>query len=105
MNLDRNKNVSGKGKYALVKLRAIGKMDWRSPADLAVAILANPDCVDYGFAHHDSEFFVIRLKDKHAAAALNAYADSMEAEDKEFALCVREMAQRAENHPNKKKPD
>ncbi len=103
MKLDRNINKDGKGKYALILLRDVE--NWKTPEELADAIKTNPKIVDYGFRHHESEFFVIRLKDKHAEAALMAYANSIADEDEQFAGQIVAMAQRAASHPNKKKPD
>jgi len=74
MRLDRNLNKDGKGKYALIKLRAIPGNP-STPEELAAAILAHPECVDWGERHSDSEFFVLRLKDKYAAPALLAYSN------------------------------
>lgn len=68
MKLDRNLNPSGMGKYALIKLRidqpsaAIG-----NPPRMTIAA----DAVDFGNTK-ETDFFVIRLKDKYAAPALAA---------------------------------
>lgn len=104
MFLDRTKNIGGKGKYALIKLREIDG-PWDTPEALANAILKNPNCVDYGYAGADSEFFVIRLKDKHAAKALDAYAESIAEDDPEFSDEVTGLAVRASIRPSKKSPD
>ena len=69
MKLDRNTNPTGKGKYAIIKMREIPG-DPRTPEDLAEAIKVNPQCVDFGEEGTDSEFFVIRLKDLYAEHAL-----------------------------------
>lgn len=60
--------------------------------------------VDFGNTP-DTEFFVIRLKDKHAATALAAYATSAYQGDIEYAHEVMELASRAFHNPNKKQPD
>ena len=104
MKLDRNENATGKGKYALIKLRDLPG-DPSTPEDLAAAILAHPDCVDWGVRNSDSEFFVIRLKDRNADQALHAYAASAQTNDPQWAMQVRALATRAENHPGKKQPD
>ena len=78
MKLDRNVNRGGKGKYALLNLRT-NKIEW--------GITGEPD-----------EFFVIKLKDRHARMALLAYADSISGIDSEFSDEVRELADRAGAH-------
>lgn len=103
MKLDRNLNMDGKGKYALIKLRELDSMP-RSPEVLAQAIIDNPDLVDFGDTD-DSEFFVIRLKDKHAAPALIAYAEDAHDDDQEWSNQVRRLAVKAGLHENKKAPD
>jgi len=86
MKLDRNKNANGKGKYALLNLRT-NKIEWGA--------VGEPD-----------EFFLIKLRDKHAKAALEAYADSIVREDPEFAEEVMELAMRAgADNPYCKAPD
>lgn len=104
MLLDRNDNPSGKGKYALIKLREI-EGDPRTAEELAAAILKNPQCVDWGIRHSDSEFFVLRLKDENAPAALHAYALKAFEKDEEWGRQVLMMACRSERHPGKKAPD
>ena len=104
MKLDRNEAPTGKGKYALIKLREIPG-DPQTPEELAAAILAHPECVDWGTRGSDSEFFLLRLKDKYAAPALYAYADASEEDDAEWSLQIRGMAFRATRHPGKKQPD
>jgi hypothetical protein len=87
MKLDRNINPDGKGKYALIKLRE------------------KPFVVDFGDTP-DSDFFVIRLKDKYAAPALLAYSlAAREDGDIEWADEVFRLAEKAANHPGKRKPD
>lgn len=76
MKLDRNINADGQGKYELRNLRS-GKI------------------VDDCGPGQEHEYFVIMLKDRHAQAALDAYADSIEKIDPEFAIEVRELADRS----------
>lgn len=85
MKLDRNVNPDGLGKYALFNLRT--------------------NTVEWGVAYSDDEFFVLKLKDCYASAALYAYARAAEADDPEYAAEVRVLAQRAHNHPGSKLPD
>lgn len=105
MQLDRNTNPDGKGKYALINLRKIAG-DPRTPQEMATAIQAQPDAVQFGFVGAPDEFWLIKLKDKYASAALQAYADAAEADDPEYAAQVREVAQRSGfNSPFCKTPD
>lgn len=86
MKLDRNVNLFGKGKYALLNLRT-NKIEWGRPGS-------------------EDEFFAIKLKDRHARVALIAYANSVKASDPEFAEEVSELANRAGvNSPFCKEPD
>lgn len=86
MKLDRNINATGIGKYALINLRK--------------------NTVEWGSVGSDDEFFVFKLKDVYAPAALEAYAAAAEPFDPEWAAEVRELASRAGiNHPHCKTPD
>jgi hypothetical protein len=105
MQLDRNENPDGKAKYALINLRKVSGAP-KTPQELAAAILANPDCVEFGYIGHCDEFWLMKLRDKHAEPALRAYAESARAEDPEFADQVLELADRAgPNSPFCKSPD
>lgn len=94
MKLDRNLNPSGKGKYAVINLRKIPG-DPRNAQDLAAAILANPECVEFGAAGSPDEFWVLKLKDEHAGAALSAYAGHALPKDPEYAAEVVDLMQRS----------
>jgi hypothetical protein len=113
MKLDRNLNANGRGKYALLKLRKLDEMT--DPADPfqnvdheiveAIQTLEKAGILDWGNTL-ESEFFVMRLKDKHAAAALHAYAADADDDDREYGDEVRRLAMRAgRNHPLCKRPD
>lgn len=105
MKLDRNLNPTGKGKYALINLRKIPG-DPRTPDALADAIKVNTQAIEFGIAGEPDEFWLIKLKDKYAAAALAAYADAAQADDPEYAQQVRELVKRAgPNSPFCKTPD
>ena len=105
MELDRDSNTNGKGKYALIKLREIEGFP-QTKEKLSQSVADNPDCIDFGFKGDDSEFFVIRLKDKHATKALIAYLNSvLDDGDLQFANSMYDMINRAMNHKNKKTPD
>jgi hypothetical protein len=101
MQLDRNITTPRRGKYALIKLRGITSLS----ADLedAFKTLQNHGLLDWGGA--DSDFFVIRLKDKYAAPALAAYALAAYREDPEWSLEVLNLAKAAAEHPDQKVPD
>lgn len=86
MDLLRNVNPDGLGKYAVINLQT-NQVEWGRPGD-------------------PNEFFVIKLKDRYAQAALLAYADAAQAHDPQYAQAVRELASRAgPNHPLCKIPD
>lgn len=85
MRLDRNCRKDHRGKYALLNLRT--------------------NLIEWGEVGSVNEFFVIKLKDKHAPAALRAYAKSIRRRDPEFAREVLELARRALEHPARKEPD
>lgn len=108
MKLDRNINPSGKGKYALINLRKVPS-DPHTPQDLAMSILDNPECVEFGKVGDPDEFWVIKLKDRYAEPALSAYADAIECDrdgDAEYAEEVGILADRSGmNHPLCKRPD
>lgn len=101
MRLDRNVNPDGKGKYALIKLRKCNPIA-NDPSGGTLCFPA--EAVDFGDTP-DSEFFVIRLKDKYAPAALAAYACAACADDREFGFEVLQLAFRAAMHPNRLAPD
>ncbi|AQQ02392.1 hypothetical protein B0E33_01305 [Roseibium algicola] len=114
MKMDRNINEGGYGKYALIKLRKL--TDFIDPSDPfqkvnkdiadALELLEENGILDRGLVGTEAEFMVIRLKDKYAAAALEAYADAAEKDDPEWAAEIREMIPRAgENSPWCKRPD
>jgi len=105
MKLDRDINSNGKGKYALLNLRKLPG-DLRTPQELADAILAHPEAVEWGCVGEQDEFFVIKLKDKYANSALHAYAQAAMADDPEYADAVSQMTDRAGlNSPFCKRPD
>ncbi len=103
MKLDRNiLDNAGQGKYALIKLRELenyreqttfGEID---PAVVAALdLLEKRGILDRGVVETESEFFVIRLKDRYARAALDAYAAAAFEIDPEWAEEVRTLARRA----------
>jgi len=99
MKLDRNCTNPRRGKYALIKLRVC------QPADIGHGVVnISKKAVDFGNTL-DTDFFVLRLKDKYAEAALKAYAESCKDEDPEFSKEVMGLAVIAANPPNKRRPD
>ncbi len=99
MKLDRNiKENRGRGKYALLNVRKMFGFPASSIA--AKEVKQGLECLaghglEWGKAGTESEFFVIRLKDKYAKAALVAYAREAAADDPEWALEVLELALRS----------
>lgn len=117
MKLDRNLSADGRGKYGLVLNRKLADIQARydsgqgDAGDLrvlqAAMLLESVGLIDWGTSPQ-TEFFVIRLKDEHAGAALAAYASDAKAHgDQEYASHVYYgLAVRAgRNHPHCKKPD
>jgi hypothetical protein len=111
MKLDRNiPGNEGRGKYALILLRKLaayepGTFATNEVRD-AIALLDKEGLIDWGTAGSESEFFVMRLKDRNAHAGLDGYANCAAIDDLEWAREVREMARRAgPYHPACKIPD
>lgn len=110
MKLDRNIPAGHGNKYGLIKNRELEKTRDRNgyfPDKIANALLVLVDAgiLDWGCTP-ETEFFVMRLKDKHAAWGLAAYALSAAADDPEYAGEIQRLAQRSgPNHPNCKAPD
>lgn len=98
MKLDRNITTPRRGKYALIKLRV------DQPVHANGMAMVNSDAVDYGDTS-DTDFFVIRLKDRYAAPALRAYANAARNDDREYAKEIDLLADRADCHPNQRQPD
>jgi hypothetical protein len=108
MRLDRNTNSTRRQKYALIKLRdeeMAKSRGWGVINEDGKTRLAIPqESIDYGNTP-DTDFFVIRLKDKYAGPALAAYANAAKDDDPEYAADVLALAQKAASHPNKRIPD
>jgi hypothetical protein len=112
MKLVRNTTEDGSGKYMLLLTR---KLDlYRptasafepSPVLDAVKLLLDEGVVDDSVPESEGEFFVIRLRDKYARAALLAYSQAAYDDDPEYADEVTELANRAgPNSPFMKRPD
>lgn len=110
MKLDRNINRDGTGKYALLKLRFVKSPEPETSDVEHQAIQKAINTLDaFGLLSWgnspDTDFFVIRLRDQYAAPALAAYAMAAFADDQEYAVEILNLARKAAEHPNKKKPD
>ncbi len=103
MKMDRNENEDGLGKYALVLLRKLRPV--KGAVQDALSVLEREGLLDWGTSGTPAEFFLVRLKDRSAEAALRAYADDAMAYDAEWAQEVYLLADRAMHHPSKKTPD
>lgn len=105
MKLDRNANPDGRGKYALIKLRNVAAMKEpvKTQVEQALLSLVQVGVLDPG-AQPDTEFFVIRVKDKYAAAALAAYALQAYRDDPEYCREVFALAKRAAEYKEPTKP-
>lgn len=109
MKLDRN-TKSRTPKYFLVHNRRVaiaGKLDKKIKQQITEALdtLRLHNVIEEGLAGKPDEFFVIKLRDKFAPAALEAYAKMASEHDAEFAEEVLALAERARVHPLSKFPD
>lgn len=113
MRLDRNINRNGRGKYALLKLRKLDQFahpddpfqEVAKPIADAIETLEKAGILDWGNTP-ETEFFVIRLKDKYAPNALTRYALDSHQDDPQYCREIMKLAKRAgENSPHCKRPD
>lgn len=116
MKLDQNMpNASrwGKvklGKYVLINVRKVNELRAMSIEDdgigAALDKLKEAGVLELGGEGNIDEFFVIKLRDSSARAALDAYAANVAAFDPELAEDVKELAQRSGIYsPFCKEPD
>lgn len=112
MRLTRNTTPDGRCKYAIVRLDKLRKLPPESliaqSAAKALDELAAIGLLEYGEKGSEEEFFVIKLKDLNAPYALRVYAFAALVEphvDRELSKDVFELEVRAQNHPNRKRPD
>lgn len=103
MRLDRNTKSNGEGKYALLKLRDSPVLLLGGHEQGFEATIVKSDSIDYG-STTDTDFFVIRLRDKYAAPALAAYAMAAWRDDPEYAKEVLELSKQAAEHPRQQQP-
>ncbi len=116
MKLDRNINNNGRGKYALLRLR-----EWPhgySPeCQHAFDLLNKAGAIDFGNSD-ETDFFLIRLKDRFSGPALRAYATAISAhitqldvddpqriELVEYHHDIIRLAESAHSNPNQRTPD
>lgn len=111
MKLDRTTNGTGRGKYGLILARKLAEAERiHGPQTLmeiehAIKVLETARIIDWGDTV-ETEFFVMRLRDKYAAAGLNAYATAAHFDDPEYAGDINAMVLRSgPRHPNCKVPD
>lgn len=100
MKLDRNINSDGRGKYAILQLRKLALYEsqetfGQTEVQKAIELLDKAGLIDWGITGTDREFFLIRLKDKYAQAALMAYADAAMLDDLEYAAEISDMGHRS----------
>ena len=107
MRLDRY--TIGTCRYIVIDVRKLFRRA-TGPLDFVAVLTASTNseinaAVQLGQVGSDDEFLVLKLKDRNTAAALRAYAAEAEKTDPELAADIRDMAERSENHPNRKRPD
>lgn len=112
MRLDRTTDSDGRGKYALLKLRRLRELqgaltdEGKKQIVEAFDLLEATGILDWGNVGSESEFFVIKLRDKNASHGLHGYAAAALRDDLEYANEVTALALRSgANHPNCKQPD
>jgi hypothetical protein len=116
MKLDRDASDIGMGKYGIVNVRRLKEIfkkltdsrtrDSSTAVEDAFKTLSNAGVITLGTSHSPDEFFLIKLKDKYAKAALEAYAKAAREDDPEYADAVQELANRSgASNPYCKKPD
>jgi hypothetical protein len=108
MRLNRDVNKSGRGKYAIVKLRKMpsdpGK---RADCEHAMRILFENRVLTYGLPNTTEEFFVVMLKDEYAYEGLQAYAKAAKDDGNiDYAADIFELLARTGRFsPFRKRPD
>lgn len=97
MKLDRNITVPRRGKYALILLRksTVNRCVVGAAKAANKPVEVEPPAIDFGDTD-ETDFFVIRLKDRFAAKALRAYAYAAENDDMEYANEVHKLADLSE---------
>lgn len=83
MKLDRNKNPDGRGKYALIHLRELTKAEsaeLHDPKKNLGDVKIPGSTIQTGAESPGDMFFVLKYKDKFAAAALRGYQKAINEE-------------------------
>lgn len=109
MKLDRNLTESRIGKYALIRLDKLRSLffdvDIVDNLTSPIAQISSKN-IELGLVGEQDEFFVLKLKDKYAKVALEAYANAVRVDDPEYASQIDDLISRAsENSPFCKDPD
>lgn len=102
MKLDRSiPENQGDGKYAILHLRRArvirdgdNKEDKTALAE-AIETLESLGLIEWGEVGSESEFFLIKLKDRSAAAAIRAYSRDASGYDRQWAQETNALADRA----------
>lgn len=99
MRLDRNRPFSHGNKYALLKnrvLEATRDSNGHFPPKISEALmtLIEAGILDWGCTPQ-TEFFVIRLKDKYAPMGLHGYAIAALQDDPEYSMDVKALAEKS----------
>ena len=113
MRLDRNTTEGSEGKYWLILNRKLQEMRRGTfqelPQEIAAALklLIDNGLIDDGGVGAPGEYFVIRLRDQYAKAALMGYAAAAHADgQEEYAKEIDALAARAgSDSPFCKRPD
>jgi hypothetical protein len=114
MRLDRNVGKhADRGKYGLVNNRRLMQIvetvgdsyNAKSTDEVnamkvreAVQLLEQEGVIDWGQPCTQSEFFVVKLRDRFAGVALDSYAHAARMIDREYAAGVQDLADRAGLH-------
>lgn len=83
MQLDRNKNPDGKGKYALVHLRRLTDPSQEKPGDAAfecakaIRVLRDHGVLTLGSESPEDQFFVMKYGDRFTTSGLMGYASGV----------------------------
>jgi len=98
MKLDRNipeNRKQGKGKYLLINCRKMDKAPAKTLVKMKEYYLIPVEAVEGGAPGEIDEFFLIKLRDRHALPALEAYSESIKPIDPEFAEEISQLAARS----------
>lgn len=98
MQLDRS--ITMPGKYAILRLRKLNELLQAGGHDAEILVASASNLKQLGVlddspAHSPGEYFVLRLRDRYAQAALIAYANAAWIDDPEYARDIWALTQRA----------